>query len=174
CGGWKRWGWGMSATLRGCFLLSVVTAMILLANGSESSYSAFQIIIGWLATMPVALFEEAAFRSLLFLSLREQMSPLKAALLSSLIFAVFHIEAQPVYGWPDIFVYGLGACAALHNGVGLAWLILSHLLVDGIWYHFNIIGHISLKVLLVHRITVLVTIIVSIVLLWKKTHADSA
>ena len=34
-----------------------------------------------------------------------------------------------------IFVFGMLACGALELGTGLVWLALTHLLVDGWWFH---------------------------------------
>ena len=139
-GGWTEWGWTFSLTRTGAIALALVTGMELLlhfAHGSGSDLPPWVILFGWLATGPVALFEEAAFRSLMFLSMRRQLSPRLAALLCSTLFMVYHVEAQPVEHWPHIFVFGLGTCAAIQCGAGLGWLIAAHWLVDGAWFHLT-------------------------------------
>lgn len=140
-GGWRRWGWTGAITARGALLLALSLANLL--NGhwlfhSSTDLGASRLALGWLSSVPVALFEEAAFRSLLFLSLRERHSPLAAATLSSLAFTVFHVQAQPLFGWPQIFVFGLAACAALERGTGVWAIALEHLIADGLWYHFRV------------------------------------
>jgi len=94
-------------------------------------------IIGWCTTLAVACFEETCFRGLLFQSLMERMTPFKAALLGTLIFTVFHIQAQPITAWPMIFLVGFSLCAAYYRGAGLIWLILVHELIDGLDMHVN-------------------------------------
>lgn len=135
---WNGWGWNSAMTLAGGAALALAGTLEILhrlMGGSEAVFGGARLAAAWLATGPVALFEEAAFRSLLFLSLRERTSPRLAALLSSALFAVYHFEAQPVESWPRIAAFGLAACAALHRGAGLWWLIGVHWLVDGLWFH---------------------------------------
>jgi membrane protease YdiL (CAAX protease family) len=137
-GGAARWGWTWAASSWGVVALAIVTAMIILSDlsgGSQPGFSPGRIAVGWLATGTVALFEETAFRSLLFLPFRERMHPIWAALLSSLLFMFYHVQAQPLIAWPHILVFGLGACAALHRGCGLPWLVAAHWIADGVWYH---------------------------------------
>lgn len=135
-GGWRRWGWGRGLPPAGGAVLAATSADVVfdhLAYGTRPDIDAAWLAAGWLTTVPVALFEEVAFRSLLFLALRERLSPRWAAVLSSTAFTLWHYEAQPIS--LGIFVFGLAACAALHGGVGLAWLIFAHWLVDTLWFH---------------------------------------
>ena len=139
-GGPRRWGWGFRLAWLGGAALVLTTAMeifLMKSPAAEATFSPRQLLLGWLSTGPVALFEEAAFRSVLFLSLRRRMSPLAAALLSSLAFAVYHIEAQSVTVWPYTFAFGMGTCAALDQGVGIGALVAAHWFVDGVALHLT-------------------------------------
>ena len=101
------------------------------------SFSEILAWVGWGTTLAVAFFEETCFRGVLFNSLKVNMTPLKAALVSTLIFTVYHIQAQPIAAWPGIFLIGFSLCAAYHRGAGLIWLVLVHELMDGFYLHVN-------------------------------------
>lgn len=136
-GGWRRWGWHGGAPLGPSALLVVLCLGYLaqfLGRAKVVTLTPGQIGIGWLATIPVALFEEAAFRGLIFLGLTERMSARKAAIASSLLFMVWHFQAQNLAEWPSIFLFGMVACASLHAGAGLPVLAVVHELVDSVWY----------------------------------------
>lgn len=94
-------------------------------------------LLGWITTLAVAFFEETCFRGVLFQSLKERLSPLKAAAVSSLIFTVYHLQAQPLTTWPGIFLVGFSFCAAYYRGAGLIWLVLAHELIDAVYLSTN-------------------------------------
>lgn len=100
------------------------------ALGTHLHLTAMQRVSMIATTVPVALFEECGFRGLLFLSLAGRMRPWLAGLLSSVLFAVWHYPTHGVLSLPHIFFFGLACCGALHQGVGLTWLVLAHFLVD--------------------------------------------
>lgn len=136
-GPWEHWGWHLRApaapaALAGSVVL--VYALIFIPERREI-YGPAQKALGWLTTLPVAFFEEACFRGLLFLSLSRLWAPLPAALLSSLAFTVYHLQAQPLSDWPSIFAIGALWAACLQAGVGLPWLALSHEVADALWFH---------------------------------------
>ncbi len=94
------------------------------------SLSAAQSAAGLWANVFVVVWEEACYRGLLYLGLRERLKPVPAALLSSALFMAMHWQAQPFWSWPRIFFYGVVCCAALEGGTGLFWLMLVHWIVD--------------------------------------------
>ncbi|MBI3550958.1 MAG: CPBP family intramembrane metalloprotease [Elusimicrobia bacterium] len=135
-GGLGRWGWRSKRPTR-AFLLgcaaSAAFASLYLARASTVVFSHGQLAVGWASAASVALFEEALFRGLIFLSLRARLGAFGAALASSAVFTFYHTVA--VDCWASIFMFGFCACACLHAGLGLPWLMLLHALVDGAWFH---------------------------------------
>lgn len=134
-GDWRAWGWHLGASRAPLLLLMLAWSGIelrrLMEMASEPVPLTATYMLGiWATMIPVAVFEETCHRSVIFTSLKERMSPWRAAWVSSLIFAVWHIGAQPLSGWPVIFAFGMAACAALHRGLGLPWIMAVHWLVD--------------------------------------------
>lgn len=104
-------------------------------SGSSGSLWPMQIITGALfTTVFVGLFEEYAFRGVLLAGLREAMGPVKAVVVSSIIFAVYHFQAQPVSSWLSIFLIGgILACLRL-RGVSIFWLTVIHIIIDDAYF----------------------------------------
>ncbi|MBI3555241.1 MAG: CPBP family intramembrane metalloprotease [Deltaproteobacteria bacterium] len=78
----------------------------------------------------VAFFEEIYFRGALLRSLQEVVGPRVAALISSAMFMLYHLGAQPLSSFPDLFLFGAFAAFARIAGLGLGWLILEHWVYD--------------------------------------------
>jgi membrane protease YdiL (CAAX protease family) len=134
-GGLGRWGWHLerpSKSFRLAAAASAAFASLYLTRELAIHFSARQILIGAASAIPVALFEEACFRGLLFFSLRPRLGAFGAALGSSLIFTLYHTSA--VNSWAMIFMFGFIACACVECGLGLPWLILLHSCVDAAWF----------------------------------------
>ncbi|MEQ1677104.1 MAG: CPBP family intramembrane glutamic endopeptidase, partial [Chitinophagaceae bacterium] len=93
-----------------------------------------QIAIGFATSMIVALFEEYLFRGVLFTAFQKYMSPLKTLLLTSFLFMVYHYQAQPLVGWPYLFIMGVLFGNFRLRGTGLCRLILLHGLVDAAFF----------------------------------------
>lgn len=110
-------------------------------------FNNYMALIGWTTTLFVSFFEETCFRGLLFSALKERMSPLKAAILGSVIFTVYHYQAQPILTWPGIFLVGFCFCAAYYSGAGIIWLVLIHELIDGLYLHVANMERVYLYVL---------------------------
>lgn len=92
------------------------------------SYEALITIV--MSSFVVGFFEEILFRGVLLKSYREAFGPRYAVVQSSLIFMVFHVQAQPYSSFPAIFLAGvLFACLRL-EGVSLLWLSLLHSVYD--------------------------------------------
>ncbi len=131
-GGLRRWGVRRNATAAGLALLAAAGAGIVSANlgfGPGAATGA-QVAQALWTTVPVALWEEACYRGLLYRGLRADLSPLAAASGSSTFFMLMHYQAQATYFWPWIFAYGLAACAAAESGTGLPWLVFAHWTCD--------------------------------------------
>ena len=138
-GPWESWGWHGRAPARPLALAASVVLVYALFFLPERAaiYTPAQKALGWATTLPVALFEEACFRGLLYVSLSRLWSPRPAALLSALLFAAYHWQAQPVQDWPSIFCIGVVWAAALESGLGLPWLVLAHELADALFFHIG-------------------------------------
>ncbi len=140
-GGFARRGWRWDARATPCALLALLIfffAIRYVGQRRVTTFASWQIAVGWLTTLPVAFFEEAAFRGLLFTSIRGRMGPMRAALVSTTLFVFYHVQAMSlVHGWPLFVIFGLAACAALERGAGLPWLIATHEVVDSIWFHLG-------------------------------------
>ena len=145
-GSWRSWGWHGGSTQQGqafVGLVSLAWAMVLIGGQGPTAIPSSMCLEGWLLTIPVALFEEACFRGLLFTSLKSLLKPQWAALWSSLFFACWHYGVQGVEGWPKIVCFGLAACAAMTAGLGLPWLAFWHELLDGVFLQFDAGGRAS-------------------------------
>jgi membrane protease YdiL (CAAX protease family) len=145
-GGIRRWGWGTRLPKWGAFalLLGIVAYLLYFkAHRKMFDLSASRLEIVWATTLAVALFEETAFRGLVFRSLDPYCGAMGAALISSTLFALYHWQAQPLREWPVIFIYGVMACGVARTGVGLLWLVIAHEIIDGLEFHFGTGGTIT-------------------------------
>lgn len=134
-GGLRDWGWTAGFNWNGAVPVALAGASFILPvlkETGEPMYGEIPATVMWALNAPVGFWEEACFRSLMFLGLSRQLGARKAALLSSLVFAVWHYGMQPVIGWPRIFLAGVVWCGALHAGVGVPWLALEHWAVDAL------------------------------------------
>lgn len=90
-----------------------------------------------LTTIPVALYEEYAFRGPLLTGLCQRSSPLMGILLTSVAFTAYHLQAQPLSCWGEIFLFGVILANLRVRGLSLGWLAATHLLVDIVWIFFG-------------------------------------
>ena len=91
-------------------------------------------LVGLAATVPVVLFEEYAFRGGILHGLASRFGRPTALLGGSVLFTVFHLQAQPFSIWPAIFLLGLVWSGLRLRGLGLGWLALIHFIVDGLYF----------------------------------------
>ncbi len=139
-GGLRAWGWrlgfaGEAVPFLAAGVAGFILPMALVKHGG--AFSPDEVVVGWLSTGPVALFEEACFRGLLYLGLRSRWGARRAAIASAALFAFYHLQAQPLIGWPKIFLFGVVYCAALELGAGLPWLAAAHWLADGLYFNLE-------------------------------------
>jgi membrane protease YdiL (CAAX protease family) len=134
-GGLKRWGWNLGRPWQALALAALASgafASLYFARESTAVFTPLQLAIGAASAIPVALFEEALFRGLIFLSLRPRLGAFGAAIAASAIFTLYHTAATN--SWAMIFMFGFIACACLHAGLGLPWLMVLHAMVDAVWF----------------------------------------
>ena len=139
-GGLRLWGWHAGFSRRGLFLLALIVAAYIAHYASSVRLyhnTVAELWMGWATTVAVVLFEESSFRGLMYLSLRQRYGAAGAAALSSVLFTLYHWQAQPISEWPQIFAYGMVACSALELGTGLVWVAVAHAIIDGLWFHFG-------------------------------------
>lgn len=134
-GGLARWGWHgrLPAAAAGMLALTFAHHAGKAVGATPSGYSPGENIAGVLGCIPVGLWEEACYRGILYLGLRESTTPLRAAALSSLLFMLMHWGAMPVQTWGYLFVTGYALCAAMELGAGLPWIALAHGAIDAMW-----------------------------------------
>jgi hypothetical protein len=63
-------------------------------------------------------------------------SGFSAVVLSNVLFAAFHFQAQPVRAWPSIFLLGVIFAHLRLRGLSLGWLALLHGVLDAGWFWF--------------------------------------
>jgi membrane protease YdiL (CAAX protease family) len=95
-----------------------------------------EILIGLVTSMVVGFFEEYLFRGALLGSLLVLKSHAVAIIFSSLLFTVYHWQAQPLMGWPAIFLVGIAFSNARIQGVSLFSLSVIHGLIDTLAFLF--------------------------------------
>jgi membrane protease YdiL (CAAX protease family) len=133
-GGLSRWKWrGLTPSF---VLIAACSCGFVMKHGYFGPPGLGRPHALWMlwANVFVVLWEEACYRGLLYLGLRERFEPVPAALISSAAFTLMHVQAQPVSLWFWIFCVGIAACASLEGGTGLLWLMLAHWAVDSVPY----------------------------------------
>lgn len=138
---WRRWGprrIGLHG--RGAAAALLVLAMELLflaAHGLEPAMKLRQQLVLAGSSLLVAFNEEALFRALGLEALREKFGERTAFWGSTLLFTVYHYGAQPLAGWPYIFLCGLIFARMRLDGVSLLWLMFIHAAYDGVFDIFR-------------------------------------
>jgi membrane protease YdiL (CAAX protease family) len=78
----------------------------------------------------VGAFEECAWRGVVLEALRARRSTFTAIVLSSLLFTLYHVQAQPFSAWPAIFLIGVVLANYRIRGLSIFWLAIIHTVVD--------------------------------------------
>jgi len=100
------------------------------------------IILFYISSFFVGLFEEVLFRGVLLNALHDWKGNFCAVWLSSLIFMSYHIQAQPLDSWPAVLFIGLlFAMLRIYQNVSLYWLIVIHGIHDSIFGFIARTGH---------------------------------
>ncbi|MCB0367751.1 MAG: CPBP family intramembrane metalloprotease [Bdellovibrionaceae bacterium] len=120
----------------GAFFLLVAFSLISLKSRSFQFFTGdigdSQIAMLIISSFVVGFFEEFLFRGLAYIALSKQYSPTAAIWISSLIFMIYHVQAQPYYHFPELFAYGLVYAGARSIGISIVWLSLLHGIDDSL------------------------------------------
>lgn len=95
------------------------------------------IVIGTAGSIAVALFEEYAFRGPLLTEWSQRFSPAFGIVVSSVLFTVYHVQAQAVEFWVAIFLTGMMLAGLRCMGMGLGCLVIIHTIVDAAYFFFG-------------------------------------
>ena len=118
-----------------CWTAGAILAYGLSCAGPVAdAFSARTAILGLAATPFVALFEEYAFRGAILEGLLPFVGACGAVLGSALLFAVYHVQAQPAAAWPALFGLGVILANLRLRGIGLGWLMIVHAILDGLFF----------------------------------------
>ena len=90
------------------------------------------LIVLTLSSFLVAGWEEILYRGVFVNAIADWKGSRAAVWGSSFLFTIMHIQAQPLSGWPSIFLCGMLFALMRVQGVGLPWLILSHAVFDSL------------------------------------------
>ena len=135
--GMRQIGWHASRPVLGLIGGAVIVAFVL--SGVAFRARPFdlllhQLLIVSVSSLIVAASEETLFRGVIFRALHDWRGATVAMWGSAALFTVYHVQAQPLHGWPPIFLTGLFAAVLRWQGVGLAWLIGGHAAADALVY----------------------------------------
>lgn len=122
----------LSDCSRAAFMGSVPLALFVLffSAGHGQSFTTMMMAVGLFTSLVVGLFEEYAFRGPLLSALTERLSLFTTVVISNILFAAFHIQAQPIRLWMIIFLTGVILANLRLRGLSLGWLALIHGVID--------------------------------------------
>ena len=137
-----RYFWGLDGLgwhARRCkqgLIWGAIAACLICSDGlfrlKPTGYSVSVLAVVSLSSVVVALMEETLFRGLLFNALSDLGGRQWAIWVPTVLFTAYHVQAQPIAGWPFIFAAGLFLAVLRWQGVGLVWLVLSHAVGDSL------------------------------------------
>lgn len=126
-------------------LLSFIIRFFFLDIASDPIDS---LLLAFLSSFVVGFFEEALFRGAIFDTLNSEYGVKKALFWSSVIFTIYHVQAQPISAMPLIFVFSLLFGLLRADGVSLFLLSVLHAVYDcfvlvwgpgeGVWIQWSI------------------------------------
>jgi membrane protease YdiL (CAAX protease family) len=104
--------------------------------GHGQSFTNMMMVVGLFTSLVVGLFEEYAFRGPLLSALSDRFSLFTTVVLSNILFAVYHIQAQPIRFWLIIFLTGVIYANLRLRGLSLGWIALIHGVTDASFFLF--------------------------------------
>jgi len=126
-------GFGKAALLG----LPPMALWIFYFSGSDGeAFSPFMKFLGLVTSLIVGLFEEYAFRGPLLFALRQRLSLFSTIAVSNVLFAAYHVQAEPVRFWPVIFLTGVIYANLRFRGLSLGWLAIIHGVTDAFYFVF--------------------------------------
>jgi membrane protease YdiL (CAAX protease family) len=69
------------------------------SGGQGQNFTPFKMFVGFFTSLVVGVFEEYAFRGPLLFALRQRLSLFATVVLSSVLFSIYHVQAQPFRCW---------------------------------------------------------------------------
>jgi len=132
---WREPKLGMALALGGPLILLWAFKF---GDGDGDRFQASLVVGGFFTSAAVALFEELAFRGVLLADLQSKWATIPAILVGSVLFAVFHFQAQSVRGWLGIFLTGVILSNLRVRGITLAGLAIIHTLIDTLFFVFGL------------------------------------
>lgn len=101
-----------------------------LSGGHGAPFAPFMMAVGLFTSLIVGAFEEYAFRGPLLFCIREHFSLFTTIVLSNVLFAIYHVQAQAVRNWLAIFLTGVIYANLRFRGLSLVWLAVIHGVTD--------------------------------------------
>lgn len=120
-------GWKLPAAMGLCFCLA---SFVFGLTREPFVYSSKEFVLLSMSSFFVAVFEELMFRGILFQSVRHWLGDHFAIWGTTLVFVIYHYGAQPLWGYPQIFLIGGAFAIARSRGCSLYALILAHGIFD--------------------------------------------
>lgn len=117
-------------------LVPVALWVFYFSGGQGGIFTPFKRFVGFFTSLVVGVFEEYAFRGPLLFALRQRLSLLSTVVLSSVLFAIYHVQAQPLRSWVAIFLTGVIYANLRFRGLSLGWLAVIHGVTDAFFFAF--------------------------------------
>jgi membrane protease YdiL (CAAX protease family) len=106
------------------------------SGGQGQNFTPFKMFVGFFTSLVVGVFEEYAFRGPLLFALRQRLSLFATVVLSSVLFSIYHVQAQPFRCWVAIFLTGVIYANLRFRGLDLGWLAVIHGVTDALFFAF--------------------------------------
>lgn len=122
-----------AGTKRDVALVTACYALVLWAHASDTAPAMLSLRIFTLLAVNsvlVAIFEELVMRGVVHEGLSDLIGVDRASFIGAAIFMVLHVQAQPLWYFPILFLIGLVLARARVAGVGFGWLIALHAALD--------------------------------------------
>jgi len=138
--GWRRPGeWkfrGGAWLVVGAFGMAALW-WVYFSGGVGEKFGGRDIVVGAATSLVVGLFEEYAYRGPPLMELGQCVSERAAISVSSLLFMLYHFQAQNLESWPTIFLTGVTLANLRCRGLSLSWLVLAHGVTDTGYFIFG-------------------------------------
>jgi len=152
------------------FLAAEIIIDLAILPSAEKHYTPiWQIAVLVVNSFVVGFFEEVLFRGLILQSIKKWLGVWPAIFISSILFMLFHFQAQRLEHFPSIFLYGMVAAILRLSGQSLWVLMIIHGVFDSLTPFIE--GHVPdehLKVYYFYAYGVYAAVAVVIWLLSKK------
>jgi membrane protease YdiL (CAAX protease family) len=106
------------------------------SGGSGPPFTRLMMLVGIFSSLIVGVWEEYAFRGALLFAFRQRMPVFASIVLSSGVFAIYHVEAQPFRAWLHIILMGVIFANLRFRGLSLGWLAMIHGVIDALFFFF--------------------------------------